>query len=59
MAKRRTKKLKERQKKASERAKRMDNPSGESNYGRKHAYCFRHGLWGFDVRAPKPWKRAD
>lgn len=31
-----------------------------SNYSRKHAYLARHGLWGFEVPEPKPWrKRAE
>ena len=28
----------------------------ESNYGRKHVWLSRHGLWGFEVPEPKPWR---
>ena len=31
----------------------------ESNYARKRAYLNKHGLWGWEVPAPKPWKRAE
>lgn len=27
-----------------------------SNYGRKRAYCQKHGVWGFQVPNPKPWR---
>ena len=32
---------------------------GDSQYARKHAYCSKHGVWGFEVAEPKPWKKAD
>ena len=31
---------------------------GESEYARKRAYLNKHGLWGFEVPEPKPWKRS-
>ena len=31
-------------------------PGGKSRYARKRAYCRKHGVWGFDVPEPKPWK---
>lgn len=34
----------------------MRSPGFVSNYGKKHAYLTHHGLWGFDVPEPKPWK---
>jgi hypothetical protein len=34
------------------------NKKGTSNYARKRAYCVKHGVWGFEVPIPKPWKRA-
>jgi hypothetical protein len=30
---------------------------GRSNYGRKEAYLNKHGLWGFEVPEPKPWRK--
>jgi hypothetical protein len=32
--------------------------SSDSNYGRKKAYCAAHGVWGWEVPEPKPWKKA-
>ena len=32
---------------------------GDSQYARKHAYCSKHGVWGFEIAEPKPWKKAD
>ena len=29
---------------------------GDSKYARKRAWCHKHGVWGFEVREPKPWK---
>jgi len=31
---------------------------GNSNYARKKAYCHKHGVWGFEVQNPKPWKKS-
>ena len=44
------------EKKASIKARGMKNPSGNSKYGRKRAYCVKNTVWGFDVPEPKPWR---
>lgn len=44
------------EKKASIKDRGMKNPSGNSSYGRKRAYCAKNGVWGFEVPEPKPWK---
>ena len=31
---------------------------GDSKYARKHKYCVRHGIWGFEIFEPKPWQKA-
>jgi hypothetical protein len=31
-------------------------PEGDSKYARKRRYLKRHGLFGFQVPEPKPWK---
>lgn len=31
---------------------------GKSKYARKYAWLHAHGMWGFDVPQPKPWKSA-
>ena len=57
--------MKRRKKKTlSEKKRRKLNASykaggGDSQYARKYAYCFKHGVWGFEVGEPKPWKKAD
>lgn len=33
-------------------------PGGASNYARKRAWCLKHGVWGFEVPNPKPWRSA-
>jgi hypothetical protein len=45
-----------REKKASIKERGQNNPGGNSKYGRKHAYCAKNKVWGFDVPEPKPWK---
>lgn len=30
---------------------------GESDYAHKRRWLDRNGVWGFDVKEPKPWKR--
>lgn len=37
--------------------KKADTAPHESNYARKRKYCARHGVWGWEVPEPKPWKR--
>jgi hypothetical protein len=44
------------EKRATIKARGMKNPSGNSKYGRKHAYCVKNKVWGFEVPEPKPWK---
>ena len=51
----RARKLKQARKKAAKLAA-MDKAGGKSRYARKHAYCVRNGVWGFEVPEPKPWK---
>lgn len=34
----------------------MNHSSGKSKYGRKAEYCRIHGVFGFQVKEPKPWK---
>lgn len=29
---------------------------GKSKYARKRQWLTSHGMWGFDVPSPKPWK---
>jgi hypothetical protein len=33
-----------------------DEVRGESTYARKKKFCDRHGVYGFQVPEPKPWK---
>lgn len=35
-----------------------DRSEGESQYARKKKYCDRHGVYGFQVLEPKPWKMS-
>ncbi len=49
---------KESERKAFKRSANYLDGGGESNYARKKAYCHKHGVWGFEVPIPKPWKRA-
>jgi hypothetical protein len=34
----------------------MRKPGKQSNYARKRDYLHKHGLWGWEVPEPKPWK---
>lgn len=36
---------------------RRGGANGESDYAHKRRWLDRNGVWGFDVREPKPWKR--
>ena len=44
--------------KALRRSQRYLDGGGESNYARKRKYCLRHGVWGWEVPYPKPWRKA-
>lgn len=50
---------KESERKAFKRSEAYKNGGGESNYARKRAYCVKHGVFGFEVPHPKPWKKAN
>lgn len=54
--KRRTKRAEARDKRRLDREMGMARPSGESNYGRKKKWLARNGVFGFEVREPKPWR---
>jgi hypothetical protein len=30
----------------------------KSQYARKASYCAKHGVYGFQVSEPKPWKQV-
>ena len=30
---------------------------GNSKYARKHTYCVKNDVWGFEVPEPKPWQK--
>lgn len=34
----------------------MRRPGGASNYAKKRKWCAEHGVHGFEVLPPKPWK---
>ena len=36
----------------------MSEQRQKSNYAKKHAWCARNGVWGFDVGFPKPWRKG-
>lgn len=55
LGKRRLKALAE---KRSRKIAAMKHASGMSKYGRKHTYCERNGVFGFQVPDPKPWVAA-
>jgi hypothetical protein len=44
------------QQRAAAKRHRINNPGQKSKYARKAAWLFRHGVWGFEVPFPKPWK---
>jgi hypothetical protein len=50
----RRKKMQEQSKEARKAA--MLNAGGKSRYARKATYLDKHGLFGFQVSDPKPWK---
>lgn len=54
--KRRVKRQATRERLRRTRAVTQAAPSGNSRYGRKRAYLLRHGGWGFEYAAPKPWR---
>jgi desulfoferrodoxin (superoxide reductase-like protein) len=44
--------------KRARKASIMKRNGGESTYARKRDYCNKHGVWGFEVPEPKPWKKS-
>lgn len=58
MAKRSSKRTNERAKRRAQRAAGQKRPGGESAYARKRDWLTTHGMWGFDVPHPKPWRRG-
>ena len=38
------------------KAARVGHAEGTSRYARKYKYLHVHGLWGFEVPEPKPWR---
>lgn len=54
----RRKQIKENRKAQRKATARYLEGGGESSYGRKRKYCLKHGVWGFEVIGPKPWKKA-
>ncbi len=34
----------------------MRRAGGKSNYARKREWCAKHGVFGFEIREPKPWR---
>ena len=56
--KRRTDRARERAERKIRKQHSMAAPSGNSNYGRKHAYCARLGVHGWEVPEPKPWRQG-
>lgn len=56
MAKRRSRLVRQREAKRVQRRASMDRPGRKSKYARKAAYLHKHGLWGWQVPEPKPWK---
>jgi hypothetical protein len=44
--------------KFSRNSKAYKEGGGESRYAKKHKYCIKNGVWGFEVPEPKPWKGA-
>lgn len=53
--KRRTERTARRQALKQSKEAAQHTPSGNSRYGRKSAYLAKHGGWGFEYTAPKPW----
>jgi hypothetical protein len=43
--------------KRATKAQRM-KPGAQSNYARKRAWCDKHGVWGWEVPEPKPWRSS-
>jgi hypothetical protein len=56
--KRRTSRTAARARVKAQKAAGMKRPGGRSNYARKREWCAAHGVFGFQVLAPKPWKGA-
>lgn len=56
--KRRSKRADARAKLRAQKEAGMCRPGGKSLYARKREWCLRHGVFGFQVLEPKPWKGA-
>lgn len=56
--KRRTKRAAARARVKAAKEAGMRRPGGKSNYARKREYCLKHGVYGFEVKPPKPWKAS-
>lgn len=56
--KRSKKRAQERAKRSAARAAGQKRPGGQSAYARKAAWLQTHGMWGFDVPHPKPWRSS-
>lgn len=56
--KRRTKRHEQRAKRRAAREAGMRRPGGKSMYARKRDYCHSHGVFGFEVATPKPWRSS-
>jgi hypothetical protein len=54
--KRRTTRKQQMDKRRVQRKASMLKPGHKSQYAKKAAYCHAHGVWGFEVSNPKPWK---
>lgn len=52
------KRIKKNQRKRRKKMAAYIEGGGESNYARKRAYCHEHNVYGFEVKSPKPWKKA-
>lgn len=59
MSKSRNEKKAKRATKRAAKAAAMKNPGFKSKYAIKHRWLSRHGLWGWEVPEPKPWKTGD
>lgn len=56
--KRRTIRERKRAARRVERELGMQRPGGQSDYARKKRWLMRHGVFGFEVREPKPWRTS-
>ena len=56
--KRRTKRAANRARVKASKEAGMKRAGGKSNYARKREWCAKHGVFGFEVKPPKPWKAS-